>query len=125
MLLDTNAISAWSKGDAGLWKALRPDRTWYLPSIALGEYRYGLLKSAHRTEMEKWLDAIQKSCVVLSADAVTARHYAELRLELVVCNNEVPYHDLWIGALSLQHGLNVVSRDAHFDMMPGVRRIGW
>jgi len=125
MLLDTNAISAWSKGDAGLWKALRPDRTWYLPSIALGEYRYGLLKSVHRAAMEEWLEAIEKSCVVLSADAVTARHYAKLRLALDSPNAEVPYHDLWIGALSVQHGLEVVSRDAHFDAMPGVRRLGW
>ena len=101
------------------------DRTWYLPSIALGEYRYGLLKSVHRAEMEQWLDAIEKSCVVLSADAVTARHYAELRLALGASDTEVPYQDLWIGALSLQHGLHVVSRDVHFDQMPGVRRIGW
>jgi predicted nucleic acid-binding protein len=39
MLLDTNAISVWAKGEAALWQALRPDGTWYLPSIALGEYR--------------------------------------------------------------------------------------
>ena len=38
---------------------------------------------------------------------------------------EVPYHDLWIGALALQHNVEVVSRDAHFDLMPDVRRIGW
>src|SRR5215203_4546644 len=68
MLLDTNAISAWSKDDAGLWKAMRADRSWYLPSIALGEYRYGVLKSLHRGELEHWLDAVEKSCVVLSAD---------------------------------------------------------
>src|ERR1700753_3966327 len=54
MLLDTNAISAWAKGDAALWSALRPDRPWYLPSIALGEYRYGLLKSTRRNELERW-----------------------------------------------------------------------
>ena len=37
----------------------------------------------------------------------------------------MPYHDIWIGALALQHNVEVVSRDAHFDAMPGVRRIGW
>jgi predicted nucleic acid-binding protein len=50
MLLDTNAISAWAKDDKALLGALRPDRTWFLPSIALGEYRYGLLKSTFRVE---------------------------------------------------------------------------
>ena len=97
MLLDTNAISAWAKGDAGLLQALRPDRTWYLPCIALGEYRYGLLKSIRRTELEAWLESVEAACVVLAADGTTARHYAELRRALDTRRAEVPYHDLWIG----------------------------
>ena len=125
MLLDTNAISAWAKGDTALWSALRPDRPWHLPGIALGEYRYGLLKSTRRSELEHWLDQIEEACVVLAADAATARHYASLRLATDAEPSEVPYHDLWIGALALQHDLDVVSRDSHFDRMPRVRRIGW
>ena len=125
MLLDTNAISPWAKGDAALWQALRPDRTSYLPSIALGEYRYGLLKSTRRAELEAWLESVEAACVVLAADGTTAKHYAELRRALDALPDEVPYHDLWIGALALQHNIEVVSRDAHFDKMPGVRRIGW
>jgi predicted nucleic acid-binding protein len=125
MLLDTNAISAWSKDDAFLWRALRPDRAWFLPSIALGEFRYGILKSARRQQLESWLHEIERACVVLSPDAVTARHSAELRLAVERSVAEVPYQDLWIGALSLQHEVAVVTRDTHFDLMPGVRRIGW
>lgn len=125
MLLDTNAISAWAKDDADLLRALRPDRTWYLSAIALGEYRYGLLKSTRRTELEAWLESIENACVVLAADGTTARHYATLRRALDTAPGEVPYHDIWIGALALQHNVEVVSRDAHFDAMPGVRRIGW
>lgn len=125
MLLDTNAISAWAKSDDALLRALRPDRAWFLPSIALGEYRYGLLKSFRRAELEAWLDSIEASCTVLVADAGTARHYASLRRSGNGSSGEVPYHDLWIGALALQHGLEVVSRDAHFDNMPEVRRVSW
>ena len=125
MLLDTNAISAWAKGDAALLQALRPDRTWYLPSIALGEYRYGLLKSTRRAELEAWLESVEAACLVLAADGATARHYAELRRALDAEHGVVPYHDIWVGALALQHDVEVVSREAHFDVMPGVRRIGW
>ncbi len=125
MLLDTNALSAWARGDAALMRVLLADRPWYLPSIVLGEYRYGLLKSNRRVELEMWLEEIEASCGVLAADGVTARHYAVLRRAVAAEAIEVPYHDLWIGALALQHNLDVVSRDAHFDKMPGVRRIGW
>jgi len=125
MLLDTNAISAWAKGDSALWSVLRPDRTWHLPSIALGEYRYGLLKSTRRAELERWLVQIEEACIVLAADATTARHYANLRLAIDNQRAEIPYHDLWIAALALQHNLKVVSRDTHFDSMAGIHRIGW
>jgi predicted nucleic acid-binding protein len=32
---------------------------------------------------------------------------------------------IWIAALAEQHGMEVVTRDAHFDRVPGIRRIGW
>ena len=51
MLLDTNAISAWAEQDAGFLRVLRGDRPWYLPSIALGEYRFGVVNSTRR---EAW-----------------------------------------------------------------------
>jgi len=57
------------EGDADLLWALRPDRPWYLPSIALGEYRHGLLKSTRRAELEAWLESVENACAVLAADA--------------------------------------------------------
>ncbi len=125
MILDTNAISAWALNDAGLLGVLRGDRPWYLPSIALGEFRYGVLKSTKRAELEAWLEQVEAACEVLAPDASTARDYAELRRDTSEARGKIPYHDLWIAALARQHGLAVVTRDAHFDHIPGVQRIGW
>jgi predicted nucleic acid-binding protein len=125
VILDTNAISAWALNDAGLLGVLRGDRPWYLPSIALGEFRYGVLKSTKRAELEAWLEQVEAACEVLAPDATTARHYAELRRDTGEARGQIPYHDLWIAALARQHGLAVVTRDAHFDHIPGVQRIGW
>jgi tRNA(fMet)-specific endonuclease VapC len=125
VILDTNAISAWAEGDAKLLAALRSDRPWYLPSIALGKFRYGILRSVRRTELEGWLNAVEAACQVLGPDATTARRYGELRRALDSVHAQIPYHDIWIAALAQQYGLEVVSRDAHFDRIPGLRRIGW
>jgi predicted nucleic acid-binding protein len=125
VILDTNAISAWAENEAELMVTLRADRAWYVPSIVLGEFRYGLLGSTQRARLEVWLDAVEQACTVLTPDAQTARHYGELRRKLDAAAVRVPYHDLWIGALALQHDLPVISRDGDFDKMPGVRRIGW
>ena len=125
MILDTNAISAWAENHAGLPGVPRSDQPWYLPSIALGEFRYGVLGSTKRAKLEAWLESIEAACTVLAPDAVTARHYGRLRRELDATRVQVPYHDIWIAALAEQHGLEVVTRDAHFDHIPGIRRIGW
>jgi len=125
MLLDTNAISAWAEQDAGFLEILRSDRPWYLPAIALGEYRFGVVSSTRRAALEQWLAEVEAACVVLAPDAGTARHYAAIRDTLRRANTPIPYHDIWIAALAEQHGLEVVSRDAHFDRVPGIRRVGW
>ena len=125
MLLDTNAISAWAEQEAAILRVLRADRPWYLPSIALGEYRFGVVNSNRRAALECWLEGVEEACVVLAPDAVTARLYATMRDGLRRANTPIPYHDIWIAALAEQHGLEVVTRDAHFERIPGIRRIGW
>jgi len=37
----------------------------------------------------------------------------------------IPANDAWIAALALQHRLPVMSRDEHFDAVPGLRREAW
>ena len=125
MLLDTNAISAWAEQNPNLLGVMHGDRPWFRQSIALGEYRFGVLSSTRRAELEAWLAQVEAACVVLSPDARTACHYAEIRDALRRANTQIPYHDIWIAALARQHGLVVVTRDAHFDLIPGIQRRGW
>lgn len=125
MLFDTNAISALAEGDLALLRVLPGDRPWYLPSIALGEYRFGLMKSIRRAALETWLEEIEEACTVLMPNEVTARYYAVIRGILERSHTPIPYHDIWIAALAVQYGLPVLSRDAHFDRISGIRRIGW
>ena len=125
MLLDTNALSAWAKRDPIFLRTPPMDRLWYLSAITLGEYRFGLLKSSQRGRLERWLEDTEPLCIVLAPDAQTARHYARLRFTVTSVGRNPQYHDLWIAALAVQHGLPVVSLDTHFDSIPGIRRIGW
>jgi predicted nucleic acid-binding protein len=37
----------------------------------------------------------------------------------------IPTNDLWIAALCRQHGLPLLSRDRHFDVVSGVQRLEW
>ena len=45
--------------------------------------------------------------------------------ELRQAKTPIPENDVGIAALARQHALPLLSRDAHFDCVAGVRRIGW
>jgi tRNA(fMet)-specific endonuclease VapC len=125
MILDTSALSALIDGDPAIEGVIRDFESLKLNSISLGEYRFGILQSRHRTEYENQLSQLESDLEVLTVDAATATFYALVRHELKSLGRPIPYHDIWIAALARQHGLAVVSRDSHFDSVRGVRRLSW
>ncbi len=125
MILDTNALSAFVDGDPGVGRALRGVSWAAIPVIALGEFRYGIAESRHRATYEAWLEENLAYFHVLAVTDQTTVTYAELRLNLKRSGRPIPANDTWIAALALQHGLPVLSRDAHFDEVPGMVRKSW
>jgi tRNA(fMet)-specific endonuclease VapC len=84
-----------------------------------------LKSSRQRSTREKWLDDLEANCSVLDITAETSRVYAEVRHELRLVGQPIPENDLWIAALARQHELPILSQDAHFDKVSGVKRVGW
>jgi tRNA(fMet)-specific endonuclease VapC len=85
----------------------------------------GIRQSRNRARYEQWLAEAIASYQVLAVDEETAGHYAEVREQLKRKARPIPANDLWIAALARQHGLPILSRDRHFDFVPGLTRIGW
>ena len=125
MILDTNAFSALADGDQRLAAVLSDTQRLSLPVVALGEYRYGILKSRRREEYEAWLERDLPLFRLLPITAETTPHYAALRQGMKESGRPIPANDAWIGALALQHRLPVVSRDQHFDAIAGLVRLDW
>jgi tRNA(fMet)-specific endonuclease VapC len=91
----------------------------------LGEYRYGIRQSRYRVQYERWLAEVVPNCRVLGVDEGTAEQYAAVRDQLKRSGHPIPANDLWIAALARQHALPLVSRDRHFDFVPGLKRVEW
>lgn len=125
MILDTNALSAFIDGAPEVAERLGAAPRAAIPVIVLGEFRYGIAGSRHRKEYEAWLDLHLADFDVLPVVEETTVHYAQLRVSLKKAGRPVPANDAWIAALALQHQLPVLSRDEHFDGVPGVRRESW
>jgi predicted nucleic acid-binding protein len=125
LIIDTDALSAIAAGDPMLDPILRDAEELAVPAVVLGEYRYGLAESRDRLKYENWLTEILKSCRVLDIDRITSTHYAQIRSALRIAGFPIPRNDIWIAALAIQHEMPLISRDVHFDAIPGLTRIPW
>ena len=125
MILDTNALSAFVDGNPSVGVRLRRAGRAAIPAIVLGEFRYGIGGSRHRKAYEAWLDDHLPDFEVLPVGDATAMAYAGLRIALRKAGTPIPANDAWIAALALQHRLPVLTRDAHFDAVPGLVRVAW
>jgi tRNA(fMet)-specific endonuclease VapC len=125
VILDTNAISAMADGDSAIGSVSMRSGGVFIPVVVLGEYRFGLRRSRNRVEYEGWLTGALKVWPLLPIVEATAEVYADIRGELQRGGRPIPTNDLWIAALARQHKLPVLSRDRHFDVVPGLKRIAW
>jgi tRNA(fMet)-specific endonuclease VapC len=125
VILDTNVLSAVAEGRPEARSALQAASVLALPVIVLGEYRFGISQSTRRHEYEQFLAQLVLMSNVLEVTHETTRWYAGVRLDLKRAGTPIPANDVWIAALCRQHGLPILSRDLHFDVVPGLQRITW
>jgi tRNA(fMet)-specific endonuclease VapC len=125
MILDTNAVSGLLEGHPTLEALLAREIHHELPVIVIGEYRYGLARSRLRRRLLALFEQLIHESTVLPVTTATAAAYATVREALRAKGTPIPENDVWISALAIEHGLDIVSRDSDFDRVPGVRRRTW
>ena len=125
MILDTNALSAFADDIRPVVQQIATADELHIPVIVLGEFRYGIAQSKHRSTYEAWLAAQLPAFDILTVTEETAVAYAALPVALKRSGRPIPANDAWIAALALQHRLSVLSRDEHFDAVPGLERERW
>jgi tRNA(fMet)-specific endonuclease VapC len=66
---------------------------------------------------------ISSTCFPWTAETTIA--YAALRVALKKVGGPIPANVACIAALAMEHRLPVLSRDTHFDAVPGLQRTDW
>jgi tRNA(fMet)-specific endonuclease VapC len=123
--LDTSGLSAMVEGEPSLEPILRKAEQLAIPVIVLGEYRYGIWHSRDRRHYQQWLQEQLPKFRILDIEDRTTISYSAVRTELKKAGTPIPSNDAWIAALCRQHSLPIISRDRHFDLVPGIKRIEW
>ncbi len=116
ILLDTAAYSAFKRGHPEVKLALQQAEEIALNPVVLGELLAGFMVGEQRTRNERDLRTLLSSprVRIFTIDDDTAARYAVIINALRAAATPVPTNDVWIGATAMQHGLRIVTTDAHF-----------
>lgn len=125
IILDTNIVTAWLKGETGIADKIDKAKNIYLPIIVIGELYYGAF---HSTKVQKNITDINKLTaaynLLLVDEAVTAT-YGRIKTALRKKGKPIPENDIWIAAITLQNNLTLITRDKHFKEIEGIKMKSW
>jgi predicted nucleic acid-binding protein len=116
-VLDTSVLIAHESGRALDVGAL-PDET-TICVITLAELQAGVLAAADTSTRSRRLSTLSAASEVEALPVTTeaARRWAELRVRLAELGRRAKVNDLWIAAVALANGMDVVTQDDDFDVI--------
>ncbi len=120
--IDTNAYSAFKRGNPEVITLFETTSTIIMPVIVLGElyagFHIGKQQKRNIEELQAFLD--QNGIELKSPDQDLAERYGIIVSELRKNGTPIPSNDIWIAATALETGARLVSYDKHFDVVPGL-----
>lgn len=122
ILLDTSGYSAFMRGAEPVLASIQRAEHIVLNPIVLGELRAGFSRGRHREKNEEELRMFLASPRVstVPVDEDTGERYAAILNGLWRAGTPIPTNDIWIAATAMQHGLRVLTTDAHYLNVPQI-----
>ena len=122
LLVDTSAYAAFMRGHGEIKAVLQEADEIFVNSIVLGELRAGFIKGRRRRKNDDELDTFLAAPRVKLLDVTeeTAGRYAVILNSLWQKGTPIPTNDIWIAASSMEHGLELLTTDEHYQKVPQV-----
>lgn len=124
-LLDTSIVVALFTDEPIVSEQLSETEGILLPITVLGELYYGASKSSRTAENMHEVERFAGSMPILPYDEATAVEYGRTKNQLMIKGRPIPENDVWIAALARQHRLTLITRDAHFKSVDGLKVEFW
>jgi len=121
--IDTNAYTAFKRGEPAIVSVLQHATDILICTTVLGEllagFAVGSRQPLNRAELTKFIESPRVKLV--PSGAATADFYALVYAALRQLGKPIPTNDLWIAASCLEHGAALLTLDAHFKHVGGLR----
>ena len=122
VLLDSNAYSAFMRGNDEVRSLIQVAEEVLLSAIVVGEQLFGFRQGTHYernlAELRSFLERPYVSFVPVGP--VTADRYSRVMVALKAKGRPIPTNDVWIAAHALETGADLVSADGHFEHVDGI-----
>ena len=127
LLLDTNVLIKFLRGDEKIAKVVSTYEQILVPAVVIGEYKAGVAvetAAGHQqlSVLEMFLDSPAVKIMEVTEDVANA--YARVFRVLKANGTPIPQNDLWIAACAVDSAAVVYSLDEHFGSVPLLERIG-
>ncbi len=123
VLFDTNAWTRLATGDEAVLDVLGDAERIFASVFVLGElfagFRGGKLERQNRTVLREFLS--QPTVQTVFATVETAEIFGAVKNDLRRAGTPIPLNDVWIAAHALETGATLLTFDARFTKVPGVR----
>jgi len=122
ILIDTNIYSELLRGNRFVADLLKKPEIIAFSVISIAELLSGFKNGGREKENLEELDQFLYSprVFVYDIDIETSEFYAKIYDELKRSGDPIPTNDLWIAALTLQHGTRLFTLDKHFKKVRGL-----
>jgi tRNA(fMet)-specific endonuclease VapC len=124
VLIDTNAYTALMAGAHEIADILATAEAVILSPIVIGELHDGFRNGTRYRDNLRILERFlaQPRTVAVPITDATAEWFAEVKQGLRRRGRPIPINDVWIAASCMEHGALILTLDAHFEAVDGLRR---
>ena len=123
--LDTNIIILILNGDNSLASQLDNYSVVNVSSITAGELYFGAYASTNKEKNLSRIRKIFELCTPVYPDDATSVIYGQIKAALKKKGRPIPDNDIWIAAIAIQHKTALITRDAHFNHIEGLKMSKW
>ncbi len=122
ILLDSNAYSAFMRGNHEVRDLIQAAEEVLFSAIVVGEQLFGFRQGTHFehniAELRSFLERPYVSFVPVGP--VTADRYSRVMTALKAKGRPIPTNDVWIAAHAMETGADLVSADGRFEHVDGI-----
>jgi len=123
VLLDTNAYVGFLSGDHDVLDSMSKASIVYMSIFVLGElyagFRGGNKESENKAILDRFLS--KPSVRILDATSETSEVFGQVKDLLKTAGTPIPINDVWIAAHGIETGSVILTYDAHFKKISGIR----